>query len=71
MQRQRRGRASMSSRKKGRRGVQEGPLVQILDRQRVQQAEAHDPCAGFVNRARRVSEASFQLYQGCETEPES
>ena len=27
----------MSSRKKGRRGVQEGPLVQMLDRQRVQQ----------------------------------
>jgi hypothetical protein len=30
----------MSSRKKGRRGVQEGPLVQMLDRQRVQQAAA-------------------------------
>jgi CHASE3 domain sensor protein len=30
----------MSSRKKGRRRVREGPLVQMLDRQRVQQAAA-------------------------------
>jgi hypothetical protein len=28
---------------------------------------AHDPCAGFVYQARRGSEASFQLCQGCET----
>jgi hypothetical protein len=98
----------MSSQKKARGlpGMKEGPLVQMLDRQRVQQAAAdeakklvdaadlaaerlvdatkeaeeasiaavaaaHDPCAGFVHRARRSSEASFQLCQGCETEPAS
>jgi hypothetical protein len=32
--------------------------------------EAHDPCSGFVQRARRGSEAAFELFQGCEEEPE-
>jgi hypothetical protein len=32
--------------------------------------EANDPCAGFVQRARRGSEADFELFQGCEEEPE-
>jgi hypothetical protein len=33
----------MSSQKKGRPGVHEGPLVQMLDRQRVQQAATDTP----------------------------
>jgi hypothetical protein len=32
--------------------------------------EAHDPCSGFVQRARRGSESAFELFQGCEEEPE-
>jgi hypothetical protein len=62
----------MSSKKKGRPGgVQGGQLVQMLDRQRAQQA-AEDAAKKSALATRNLVDAFlFQLSQGCETKPVS